>query len=129
MSGAFTNYGDVNFFEYGLMIKDAGDNDYEILTCLPISDEEGMYQFSYGTVCLDDSWLNWEGIESSCDVDRELNDPFELVRAAFDYYGAAEFCGGDVKVLAPEEVQEEMEAFAEVYEFDEFPWRDGPLYW
>lgn len=127
---AYKNYGDMNFFEGGLMIARDNEMDgeqYSILTCEYVNDADGAYLFSSGVIDLDDSWLDWDSIKAVAGG-LEDGDNFDLVAEAYRYYGPSEFCGGTDEILTAEEVQDRMEGYAEEYEFESFPWRDGPLY-
>lgn len=122
---AYENYGDVNFFENGLMIMDIGDDQYEILTCDFVNDADGdTYLFSHGLVDLSDSWLKLDEVREYAGEEHE---GAELVADIVRYWGPIEFNGGYEETLSSAEVMEAMEGFAEEYDFDEFPWRNGPL--
>lgn len=85
----FTNYGDRNFFEYGLLVEPVSDTEFRLLVCNPYSDSDDLYQFA--CICVDtkDSWIDKEKVN---DYNGEpIEDPLQLAIAAYSYYGPEEF--------------------------------------
>lgn len=122
----YENYGDMNFFEGGLFLMDAGDGDYEFIQCDFVNDTDGdTYLFTTGIVNANDSWVDLNAVRSSVEVHND--DGAELARAVLAYYGP-ENCGGhEGELLSSAEVQERMNGYTEEYEFDTDTWSAGPL--
>ena len=85
----FSNYGDRNFFEYGILVEPVTDTEFRMLVCEPYSDVDDLYQFACIYVDIADSWIDKKRI---ADYIGESNlDPVHLAIAAYEYYGAQEF--------------------------------------
>lgn len=53
----FVNYGDVNFFELGILVDaEHSDTEFSVLYCRPYDDEEDLYFFADCEVDITDSW-------------------------------------------------------------------------
>lgn len=89
----YLSYGDVNFFEYGLLVQNNREHEYDIIFCQPIYDtpnNEELFYFGEITVCTTDSWINKKAV---CDY-IGMNDVFNELQFAvgcFEYYGAENF--------------------------------------
>ena len=85
----YKNYGDVNFFENGILIEDEVENNvFSMLVCRPYTDREDLYMFAHITVDISDPWINWEYVQKVCGP---AVTPVEKAIAAYEYYGAEEF--------------------------------------
>lgn len=121
----YENYGDANFFEGGCFIMDTGDGDYEVITCDFVNDAgEDQYLFCVGIICPADSWIDIAAVKSACG---DTRDDMSLVRDIVAYYGM-EQTGAECQILSSAEVIEQMNGYAEEYEFEENTWSEGPLY-
>lgn len=88
----YINYGDVNFFERGMLVdSDHSDTEYSILYCMPYDDEEDLYQFADCTVDITDSWINKQKVMSFLGMDDTTFDPILYAIGCIDYYGADNF--------------------------------------
>lgn len=122
----YENYGDANFFEGGCFIMDAGDGDYEVITCDFVNDaDEDTYLFCAGIICPEDSWIDVDAVRACCG--NENAEGAELVREIVSCYGL-EQANGDCKMLSSAEVIEQMNGYAAEYDFDSDTWSAGPLY-
>lgn len=91
----FENYGDKNFFEYGVLIDaDHSENEYRVLYCMPFyeTDDNGndLYYFADCNVDITDSWIDKNAVESYADVNAE-NAPELYAVACIEYYGVENF--------------------------------------
>ena len=90
----YTNCGDVNFFEHGLLMSNEhSDTEIEVLYCMPYPDEEDKYQFAELTVDLRDPWLleHRDEILSFAGMENSSPDVFQFAAAAIDYFGPENF--------------------------------------
>ena len=92
----YNNYGDVNFFENGILLKEEEENVYNIIYCQPDNDEENNYLFSDTNVDITGSWIDkndvckYAGLRSySIDYIEEEKALFAI--ACISYYGAENF--------------------------------------
>ena len=118
-NGMYINRGDVNFFEYGRLVEDLGDNVFSIISCDPMYDEnEGKYLFSICEVDTHDNWIDHQAVRSFAGTDSD-SDAMDYALDILSYYGSQEF--GDMgEVLTEEEIIERMDSFDAV--FEEEPW-------
>lgn len=110
----YSNLGDVNFFEYGMLIEKENDDCYNVIYCMPYSDSEynddndDIFQFGYLTVDPNDSWIDKEDIIEYAGLDSNQPDsPYYFVAACISYYGALSF-GNVYDYLKRKEIQEVM---------------------
>lgn len=88
----YKNYGDRNFFEYGLLVDaEHSDTEFSILYCMPYCDEEDKYFFADCTVDINDNWINRELILMTCGMSEGKFDPVEFACACVFVYGAENF--------------------------------------
>ena len=81
----YQNYGDVNFFEYGVLIDDTHtDSEFDMLRCMPYSDEEDLFMFAPLHIDLNDGWMEIEEVMDYAGI--EEFDPVEYAIACTDYY-------------------------------------------
>ena len=81
----YENYGDVNFFEHGILVdSEHTDTEYNMLRCEPYSDAEDLYQFAHLCVDVSDSWLDRDAVMSYAGM--EEFDPLQFAIACTDYY-------------------------------------------
>lgn len=91
----FVNYGDYNFFEYGMLV-DSGhfDTTFSILYCRPYDDEEDVYQFAECVVDITDSWIDKQAVLSFIGQPNVEDDPIQYAIGCLEYYGAENFGAG-----------------------------------
>ena len=89
----YHNYGDVNFFEHGVLVDidheydpEAGRREVSIIRCEPYSDEENLYQFGELTVDIDDSWIDRAAVMGFIGMTEEDFVPIEFAIGCTDYY-------------------------------------------
>ena len=91
----YINYGDRNFFEYGMLVdSEHSDTEFDIIFCRPYDDEEDLYQCGQVTVDINDSWIDKEEVESYIDSKKE-DDPIQFAIGCLEYYGAENFGADD----------------------------------
>ena len=87
----YKNYGDKNFFEYGLLVDDEhSDTEFDILICRPYSDEEDLYQFAQVHVDITDTWIDKNAVLSYAGLADE-SDAIAYAIACLEYYGPENF--------------------------------------
>lgn len=101
----YKNYGDVNFFEYGIYVKELGNNEFSILKCMPSDDE--MYGFGELVVSIDDGWIDKDAVMSYAGM--ENFDSIMFAIACTDYYAWENF--GSFKRLTKKEVEENLKKY------------------
>lgn len=66
----YENYGDQNFFEYGMLVDTSvTGTEYPILYCMPYSDKEGVYLFADCTVNVEDTWIDRKAVMNFIGMD------------------------------------------------------------
>lgn len=82
----YINYGDKNFFEYGVLVdSEHSDTEINIIRCLPY-DEENRYQFNECTVDITDSWIDKKAVMNFIGMTEENFDPIQFAIGCTDYY-------------------------------------------
>ncbi len=88
----YLNYGDIDFFEYGILVQNKIEHEYDIIFCRPIYDSSDDIHYYFGeiTVNTDDNWIDKKAV---CDYIGMNNEFYELQFAigCFEYYGADNF--------------------------------------
>ena len=88
----FINYGDRNFFEYGILVdSEHSDTEFQILYCRPYDDEEDKYLFAECTVDITDSWIDKKAVMSFAGMKEENFDPIRFAIDCIEYYGVENF--------------------------------------
>lgn len=83
--------GDVSPIEHGgLWIKETSENSYDIVKLQ--TDYDGTVYFAWGTIDLDDSWIDIEQVESYGGCKKEEN-VLWFIDSVLNYYGSENFCG------------------------------------
>ena len=96
----YINYGDYNFFEYGMLVDSEHDAfGYDMLYCRPYCDEEDLFQFARLYVCPNDTWIDRKAVMSYIGMTEEDFDEIMFAIGCVDYYGPEEF--GAIDALAP----------------------------
>lgn len=129
MSDTYENYGDANFFQGGLFIKNCWDDTYDVITCDFINDADGdkCYLVQDGSVDISDDWIDVDAVLDCAGVDEA--EGAEFVAEAVRYYGLIQFGSTREYRMSPEEVIEFMNDYSAEYEFDTNTWGEGPLDW
>lgn len=109
---SWINTGDLDFMAYGsLFIK--RDSDLPLDKCYHIVNLINMpwscgidgYMIEIGYVDINDSWIDWEAVDSSCDI---TDDDCVKVSNLLSYYGITEFGGETYKYDEELEVLEHL---------------------
>lgn len=84
----YKNYGDKNFFEYGMLVDaDTDRSEYWIIACLPYDDEEDRYLFGDCCVDITEPWIDREKVMEYIGLSEETFDPVEFAIGCMSYYG------------------------------------------
>lgn len=106
----YTNYGDKNFFECGVLVDtEHSDTVFPMLLCRPYPDEEDLFQFGNVEVDVNDSWIDADAVSSFCGCTKE-EDPIRFAIGCTDYYswdnfGAISYCYNWTR-MGKEEIKE-----------------------
>lgn len=88
----FINYGDINFFEYGVLIDDEhNENEYRVLYCMPFDDADNLYLFAECDVDITDTWIDKNAVMSYAGMTDETFDPALYAIDCISYYGVENF--------------------------------------
>ena len=88
----YRNYGDVDFFQYGVLVDDEhNENEYEMLLCRPYDDEEDLYCFGHVTVDITDSWIDKQSVMSYIGMTKETFDPLQFAIGCVEFYSWENF--------------------------------------
>ena len=92
----YVNYGDRNFFEYGILVDtEHSDTVFSILYCRPYDGEEDRYLFAECEVDIEDSWIDKAKVMAYIGMDGKNWDPVEYAIGCIEYYGAENFGGNN----------------------------------
>lgn len=88
----YTNYGDKNFFEYGVLVdSEHSDTSVDIIWCMPYCDEEDAFQFAECQVDTTDSWLEKDAVMSFIGMTTDTFDLVQFAIGCIEYYGIENF--------------------------------------
>lgn len=88
----YINYGDKDFFEYGVLVDaEHSDTEFEVLYCRPYDDADDLYYFAYCTIGIDDSWIEKESVMEFIGMTEENFDSVQFAIGCVEYYGAENF--------------------------------------
>ena len=88
----YMNYGDRNFFEYGMLVDaEHSDTVFDIICCRPYDDEENLFQFAECQVDISDSWIAKNSVMNCIGMTKENFDPVQFAIGCVDYYGVENF--------------------------------------
>lgn len=88
----YINYGDVNFFEYGVLVDtEHSDTEIKILYCRPYDDEEDKFLFADCEVNIEDSWIDKKLVMDYIGMTEETFDSIQFAIGCIDYYGVENF--------------------------------------
>ena len=111
----YTNYGDVDFFEYGILVEKESDTEFSILRCVPYSDEENLYMFALLHVDVNDDWIDRDAVMSYLGMNEF--DPIHFAIGCTDYYSWENFGADnyglsyDWRRMTKETIQEELKYY------------------
>lgn len=118
----YKNYGDKNFFEYGLLVdSEHSDTVFDILYCRPYDDEEDLFQFARVQVDVDDTWIKQEAVEAFCGA-KKSEDPIRYAIGCLEFYGPEEFgadsyaCRYDWRRMDRKSIKEEIKGYLIAYD-------------
>lgn len=84
----YINYGDVDFFEYGVLVDaEHEENEIDILYCMPYSDKENLFQFADCKVDITDTWINKEAVMNFIGMNKDDFDSIQFAIGCINYYG------------------------------------------
>lgn len=90
----YKNYGDKNFFEYGVLIdSEHSDKEINMIYCRPYDDEEDKYLFAECTIDISDKWIDRKAVMSYGGMTEETFDPILFAIDCVEFYGAENFGG------------------------------------
>lgn len=114
----YTNYGDVNFFERGILVDaEHSDTEFSILYCMPYDDEEDLYLFADCTVDIEDSWIDKKEIMEYSGMTTENFDAVHFAIACIDYYGVENFSSPyDGYQFNKEEIKDKLKYYLIAYD-------------
>lgn len=86
----YLNYGDVDFFEHGVLVQNRIEHEYDIIFCEPIYGSNDEYYFGEITVNTTDEWIDKKAV---CDYIgmRDVFNELQYAIGCLDYYGAENF--------------------------------------
>lgn len=102
----WVNYGDVNPIPHGgLWIKqeENSPNEYRYVE-LELVDHDGNFEIYSGLVDLTDSWIDWDGVNKSCDIHADTSDEHK-VQSLLWYYGHSNFGSYGPDAIIPYEAE------------------------
>ena len=97
----YRNYGDKDFFEYGILAdSDHSDTEIDLLVCRPYPDEEDLYEFAHIVIDVTDTWIDMDAVCRCAGLtDAEAaGDPVRFAIACYECYGAQEFGADSLNV-------------------------------
>ena len=88
----YINYGDRNFFDYGMLVdSEHYEHEYDMLYCRPYDDEEDLFQFAQIHVNPNDSWIDRAAVMKFIGMTEETYDELMFAIGCVDYYGPDDF--------------------------------------
>ena len=88
----YRNYGDKNFFDYGVLVDDEhSDDEFQIIRCRPYDDIEDTYAFAELTVNINDSWIDKKAVMRYIGMTEETFDKVQFAIGCTDYYAWENF--------------------------------------
>lgn len=109
----FVNYGDFNFFEFGILVDmEHSETEFSILYCRPFDDEEDQYLFADCLVSIEDNWINRNDVMSYLGMDAEDFDAVQFAIGCVMFYGVENFSNPyEGYVFTKEEVKEKLRSY------------------
>lgn len=88
----YINHGDVNFFEYGVLVDaEHSDTEIKILYCRPFDDAEDKFFFADCAVDIDDEWINRQAVMDYIGMTEDNFNNIDFAVGCVEYYGAENF--------------------------------------
>ena len=82
----YSNYGDVNFFEYGILAKhDPAGDTVDLLLCRPIPDKEHEYIFASISIDINDDWIDRDNVTNFAGLAPDAS-AIDFAIACSEYY-------------------------------------------
>lgn len=105
------NFGDINFFEYGVLVKKTDSAEvFRILYCLPHPEEENIFLFADCEVDITANWINRNAVMNYGGITAENYNAVYFAISCIGYYGVEEFKNLYIPLLyTKEEVMEVLE--------------------
>lgn len=101
MESMYKNYGDVNFFDYGVLVQcnENNENEYDIIKCSPDCDAENNYLLTMDCIDITEPWIDKHdvcGYIGLRDVSINYTEEEKILFAigVIDYYGTQNSDGG-----------------------------------
>lgn len=93
------NYGDVDFFDYGVLVEEMRENEYRVVKCQCNCDEENNYLLQDDVIDITDSWIDKDDVCSyiglrGYSIDYTEEEKLQLAIGVLDYYGEQSSTGG-----------------------------------
>lgn len=109
----FINFGDRNFFEYGILIdSEHSDTEFKILYCRPFDDAENLFYFADCEVNITENWLDKKSIMEYIGMTEENFDAALFAVGCVEYYGAENFSSPyDGYMFTAEEIKERLKYY------------------
>lgn len=83
----YQNFGDRNFFDYGMLVDTNPDgSEYQILACLPFDEEKDRYLFGDCTVDISESWIDRKAVMHYIGMTEDEFDPICYAIGCMAYY-------------------------------------------
>ena len=86
----YKNYGDVNFLEYGLLLEEQSENQFNFIVCRPFSDCENKYQYCDGYIDISDNWIDKESVMDYIGMEEKF-DRIQFAIGCIEYYNLENF--------------------------------------
>ena len=86
----YKNYGDVNFLEYGLLIEEQSENQFNFIVCRPFSVCLNKYQYCDGYIDISDSWIDKESVMKFIGMEEKF-DRIQFAIGCIEYYNLENF--------------------------------------
>ena len=129
----YRNYGDRNFYEYGVLVDESASTGsvFDMLLCRPYADREDLYQFARVSVDISDNWIDKAAVMSYAGMCEEDFDPLHFAIACTDYYSWDNFGADysrDWQHMTRADVRRELEGYLQpVEEMVDLSFFDDPF--
>lgn len=108
----FKNYGDVDFFDGGCLVREISETEFEVIKCNYDCDKENNYFLTHDIIDITDSWIDNDTVESYAGI---ATDNAMYTSDIISYYGTQNGMG--VMQLSKNEV---IEYIQDRYMIDDF---------
>ena len=104
----YKNYGDINFFEYGVLVEEKKkDKIYNIILCRPYFDDDNVFQYGQVTIDITENWLDKNQIMDYIGITENNFDPIQFAIGCTEYYNLVNF-GLYKSDYTKEEIKEDL---------------------